>query len=48
MKNMGNARAKAIWEARVPNGYPIPNESDPQNVIKRWITAKYEYKEFMV
>ena len=45
---MGNARAKAIWEANVPSNYEIPRESDPQSVIKRWIVAKYEYKEFMV
>jgi len=46
MQSMGNARAKAIWEANVPSNYPIPTESDPQSVIKKWIVAKYENCEF--
>jgi len=46
MKSVGNARAKEIWEARVPNDYPIPKETDSQNTIKKWIVAKYENQEF--
>ncbi len=46
MKSMGNARAKEIWEARVPSDYPMPRETDPQSVIKKWIVAKYENQEF--
>lgn len=47
IKNMGNARAKAIYEANVPPNYPRPHESDPHNMVEAWIRAKYERKEFM-
>lgn len=46
MTSIGNANAKAIWEANVPPNYPRPKESDSQSVIKKWIVAKYEDKEF--
>jgi stromal membrane-associated protein len=47
MRNMGNARAKLIYEANVPAGYPRPREGAPSHTLESWIRAKYDKKQFM-
>jgi len=46
MESMGNARARQIWEAKVPSDFKRPTEHDSQNTVKKWIVAKYEDKEY--
>jgi len=46
MKETGNERSNAFWEARVPPGYPKPKPGD--NIgLERWIRDKYEGKRFI-
>jgi stromal membrane-associated protein len=47
MRNMGNGRAKLIYEANVPAGYPRPREGAPSHTLESWIRAKYDKKQFM-
>lgn len=47
MRNMGNARAKLIYEAALPAGYPRPREGAPSHTLESWIRAKYDKKQFM-
>eukprot|EP01051_Picozoa_sp_SAG22_P013054 SAG22_NODE_1420_length_4465_cov_7.857994_4_plen_162_part_01 len=47
MKNVGNARARAFWEANVPAGYPVPNENSSRAEMDAWIKAKYVEKKFV-
>jgi hypothetical protein len=44
MERMGNARAKSIYEAKVPSNYPRP--SGDQFSLEQWIRKKYERREF--
>eukprot|EP01122_Echinamoeba_exundans_P011047 TRINITY_DN4269_c0_g1_i4.p1 TRINITY_DN4269_c0_g1~~TRINITY_DN4269_c0_g1_i4.p1 ORF type:complete len:425 (+),score=80.91 TRINITY_DN4269_c0_g1_i4:33-1307(+) len=44
MERMGNARAKSIYEAKVPPNYPRP--SGDQFSLEQWIRKKYERREF--
>jgi hypothetical protein len=46
MQEMGNKKAKEIYEANVPEGYRRPNENDTYE-LEQWIRAKYDRKEFM-
>eukprot|EP01114_Cavostelium_apophysatum_P008876 TRINITY_DN2178_c1_g1_i1.p1 TRINITY_DN2178_c1_g1~~TRINITY_DN2178_c1_g1_i1.p1 ORF type:complete len:515 (+),score=112.31 TRINITY_DN2178_c1_g1_i1:158-1702(+) len=46
MQEVGNARAKEIYEYNVPENYRRPNENDTYE-LEQWIRAKYERKEFM-
>lgn len=43
---IGNRKAKSIFEKRVPACYRVPSEKDPQLLIEQWIRAKYERLEF--
>jgi stromal membrane-associated protein len=45
MENMGNAAAKEIWEATLPEDYPRPNENDSY-ALEQFIRAKYERKQW--
>jgi hypothetical protein len=47
MKSMGNAQAKKIYEANVPNNFIVPREGASGHVLENWIRAKYEKKLFM-
>jgi len=47
MQEVGNARAKEIYEANVPTGYRRPSEQTDNYEVENWIRAKYERKEFM-
>jgi len=46
MQEMGNGRAREIYEANVPENYRRPNENDTYE-LEQWIRAKYDRKEFM-
>eukprot|EP00993_Chasmostoma_nieuportense_P000989 NODE_1908_length_1339_cov_7.976898_g1813_i0.p1 GENE.NODE_1908_length_1339_cov_7.976898_g1813_i0~~NODE_1908_length_1339_cov_7.976898_g1813_i0.p1 ORF type:complete len:440 (-),score=91.36 NODE_1908_length_1339_cov_7.976898_g1813_i0:20-1303(-) len=43
---MGNARGKEVYEARLPEGYPKPDQSESNEVMEQWIRAKYELKRY--
>jgi len=47
MQNMGNARAKEIYEASVPSHYSIPTSGSSAHALENWIKAKYERREFV-
>ncbi|XP_027547301.1 arf-GAP with dual PH domain-containing protein 2 isoform X3 [Neopelma chrysocephalum] len=47
MKNHGNLRAKAKYEAKVPPYYYIPRSDDCVVLREQWIRAKYEREEFV-
>eukprot|EP00002_Diphylleia_rotans_P004574 TRINITY_DN1340_c0_g1_i2.p1 TRINITY_DN1340_c0_g1~~TRINITY_DN1340_c0_g1_i2.p1 ORF type:complete len:379 (-),score=91.39 TRINITY_DN1340_c0_g1_i2:603-1739(-) len=47
MQEIGNARANAYWEARLPNGYHRPSEHSDTYTTEQYIRAKYERKEFV-
>jgi len=46
MKNMGNAKARQLYEANLPRGFQRPS-SEQLDVLERWIRDKYERKLFM-
>jgi hypothetical protein len=46
MQEGGNAKAKELYEANVPEHHRRPNENDTY-ALEQWIRAKYERKEFM-
>lgn len=47
MEEMGNARAKAHFEADVPAGYPVPREHATVREREKWIRDKYERRRFV-
>jgi len=47
MKSMGNARAKEVYEAYMPEGYPRATPASDNFVLEQWIKDKYERKKFM-
>lgn len=47
MRSMGNARARKIWEARVPPNYKVPDRNSSNSELERWMRAKYEEKLFV-
>ncbi|CAM9552876.1 unnamed protein product [Chrysoparadoxa australica] len=47
MERWGNARAKAYFEANVPEGYPVPGEHASVRERTVWIKDKYERKRFI-
>ncbi|CAM9895482.1 unnamed protein product [Sphacelaria rigidula] len=47
MEEMGNARAKAHFEANVPAGYPVPREHATVREREKWIRDKYEHRRFV-
>lgn len=44
MSAIGNARAKATYEAKVPAHYPRP--TGDQFSLEQWIRKKYEFRQF--
>jgi len=46
MQEMGNGRAREIYEALLPDNFRRPNESD-NYALEQFIRAKYDRKEFM-
>jgi len=46
MQEVGNGKAKEIYEANVPDYHRRPSEHDT-HAIEQWIRAKYDRKEFM-
>ncbi|RNF06226.1 stromal membrane-associated protein [Trypanosoma rangeli] len=46
MQSMGNVKAKAIWEARIPAGHRKPLETEDSELLFKWIRIKYEQKRF--
>lgn len=47
MERWGNARAKAYFEANVPDNYQRPRDGAPVREVQRWIRDKYEFKRFL-
>lgn len=47
MQTVGNARARAYWEANVPVGHFIPDENASRSEMEVWIKAKYEQRRFV-
>jgi len=47
MRNVGNARAKLIYEANVPAHYTRPREGSSAYALESWIRAKYEKRQFI-
>jgi len=45
MKSIGNAKAKQVYEASLPNDFHPPIGDD--HALERWLRRKYEFKEFM-
>lgn len=41
---MGNARAKKIFEEKLPKDYGKPSESEDSGLVLQWIRSKYERK----
>lgn len=48
MKEMGNTKAKRIWEALFPRGGCKPNYGDANAVLLQWVRDKYEDKKYYV
>ena len=48
LRNVGNVRAKAIYEAAVPPDQMHPSASSSDREVAAWIKAKYEQKKFYV
>lgn len=46
VSSMGNRRAKAIWEGKLPSDYGKPSESEDSAMVLQWIRAKYERKKY--
>ena len=46
MQSMGNARAKEIYEAKLPPDYGKPAESEDSALVLQWIRTKYEKKKY--
>ena len=46
MKNIGNARARAIFEGNVPPGMTVPDENSSRAEMDVWIRDKYVNKKY--
>eukprot|EP01048_Picozoa_sp_COSAG05_P023171 COSAG05_NODE_4908_length_1331_cov_0.832792_1_plen_243_part_00 len=46
MKTVGNARARAIWEGKVPAGMHVPDENSNRTDMDVWIRDKYVNKKY--
>lgn len=46
MQSMGNAKARAIWEATLPHDYGKPSENEDSQLVLQWIRTKYEKKRY--
>ncbi|GAM18038.1 hypothetical protein SAMD00019534_012130, partial [Acytostelium subglobosum LB1] len=46
MKNMGNGKSNAIYEACLPHGYRKPDINSDPHYLEHFIKAKYENKEY--
>ncbi|ORC88322.1 stromal membrane-associated protein [Trypanosoma theileri] len=46
MQEMGNGKAKLLWEGTLPPDYGKPNEKEDEELVLKWIRAKYEKKQF--
>jgi hypothetical protein len=46
MKTVGNARARAIWEGKIPNGMQVPDENASRTAMDIWIRDKYVNKKY--
>lgn len=44
MRNMGNSRARAIYEAQLPDGFKRPQTD---SALEAFIRSKYEKKRYM-
>jgi len=47
MEKWGNNRAKAYFEAEVPENYSRPKDGASVREVQRWIRDKYEFKRFL-
>mmetsp|Transcript_3471 Transcript_3471/g.4892 ORF Transcript_3471/g.4892 Transcript_3471/m.4892 type:complete len:532 (+) Transcript_3471:293-1888(+) len=47
MERWGNKKAKAYFEAEVPDQYAIPNERASTRELEKWIRDKYEHRRFV-
>lgn len=45
MEDMGNSRARAVYEANLPDNYKRPSSSD--SAMEQFIRAKYEHKKYI-
>ena len=45
MEDMGNSRARAVYEANLPDHYKRPATSD--SAMEQFIRAKYEHKRYI-
>jgi hypothetical protein len=48
MEQIGNKRAKELYEARLPRGAKLPNDTDSDGTLKEYISKKYELKSFAI
>lgn len=46
MLQLGNQRGKPLWEAKLPKGTKAPTPDSDDNVVRAFITQKYEDKAF--
>lgn len=44
LQNMGNSRARAIYEAQLPDGFRRPQTD---SALESFVRAKYEHKKYM-
>jgi len=47
ISNIGNEKAKELYEYNVPKSYRRPDETSDNYAVEQWIRAKYERKDFM-
>jgi len=47
ISNIGNEKAKELYEYNVPKSYRRPDETSDNYSVEQWIRSKYERKEFM-
>lgn len=45
VEDMGNSRARAVYEANLPDNYKRPSTSD--SAMEQFIRAKYEHKKYI-
>ena len=48
MKQVGNARARKVFEGRVPVHYDVPSHKGNPDAVNDWIRRKYQAREFFV
>ncbi|KAH9578859.1 Arf GTPase activating protein [Trypanosoma melophagium] len=48
MQEMGNGKAKLLWEGTLPPAYGKPNEKENDELVLKWIRAKYEKKQYYI